>query len=172
LFPAAYADQLVYVGETPAGGIASYKGANYSDALWDYVYNIDGWQYGPTHTVQWGIQVLVPISQSQIWSPPGWTGTYYASVPDTFQYLTHLIGKQAVIWSITDTPTTATGFHFQSGAPPVKLTYDLASGNKNLGTGLEYSASPEPGTLALGSLVMLGIAFARRRRNHDETCRH
>lgn len=158
--PLVLAD-ISYQGEIT--DITSYKGPNYSDTLWDYVYNIDS-----QDSWQWGVQVLVPITD--IYSPSGWAGAYYASVPSTFTGLEELWGKPAVVWyrKMEGTPGY-TGFHFRTGGPPAILAYDSYPTSWK---GQTWSAGvPEPGSVFLASMLLASAGIWRRWRKHGKSAK-
>ncbi len=167
----ASADTLVYQGETPTGlglpkaGITGYTGPGASDTLWDYVYDISGWTGGPLSVQQWGIAVGSAVTN--IWSPAGWTATYYGPgnlVPNSLNGYDALWGKMAVIWYAGDNPSQPTGFRFQSTAPPSEQPYDSYTRSFQ---GDEWSAGvPEPSSILLGCSLLIGAGIAGRRRKH------
>ncbi len=159
--PLVLAD-ISYVGETPTTGMAYYKGANYSDTLWDYVYTLDSAPPGLGH---WGVEVLTPISA--IWSPSGWTGQYVASVSlSDWPGLDRLEGRSAVIWARSLPQVSLVGFHFQTSAPPAWLRYD----SNSTWYGETWSAGvPEPGSVFLASMLLASAGIWRRWRKHGKS---
>lgn len=168
---AVFCDTLAYVGETTS--MTSYAGLNASPAFWDYAYNINGWSaftltpIASRHTLQWGIIVDLPVLPTQIWSPAHWTGAYFSSFSSGITDLSSLVGHQAVVWTYDTTGLgSATGFHFQGGGSPIQRAYagTAAGGTAGpiSGTAFSESSVPEPGTIALGAMCLLGVCFRRR----------
>ena len=162
----AFADvSLTYQGETTDR--TSYSGSNSSDELWDYVYDLSGFDpfLGPSH---WAIFVSYQVDSGDIFDPTGWSGSWdsqittgeYGSIFDT----TDLIGQSAVVWENTDLFThSETGFHYRNFYAPYPREW-YGRGGINTGEGYEYTAAPEPTTLLLTSLGLAGLAAWRRRR--------
>ena len=169
--PSVYAaDVLGYVGETTS--MTSYQGSLYSDTMWDYVYNIDGWNPAGRGTWVWGIQVAAPVDvQTDVFSPAGWLG-HYSSVLGGVPELSALNGQQVVWWEYLGEGGSGSGFHFRSTLGPAVLMYQGGPtnntthiGNAQTGVGYDLSAAsvPEPATLSLASLCLIGGGWARRR---------
>lgn len=160
---------VTYDGETgePGSGIDSYNGANADPLLWDYVYRLSNTsgQYGP-----WAWGILVDTPPESIWDEDGlWVGSFYSDLGDVpYDYFddTALEGKSGVAWLWPELSAPATGtFHFRSANAPVKRTWvAVGTSDDYSGFGTEWSASPEPASMALTSLCLVGVAAWRRRR--------
>jgi len=156
---------LTYQGETT--DITSYTGSNSSDELWDYVYDLSGFDYlqGPFY---WAIFVSYDVDSDDIFDPTGWSGSWDSQIV-TDEYSgafngSKLIGRAAVVWQNTDLFShSETGFHYRDYCAPFPRWW-AADVRNNTGDGLEYTAAPEPTTLLLTSLGLAGLAAWRRRR--------
>ena len=184
---------ITYDGETPAGitnsefhtydAIKLYPGGG--AAMWDYVYILDpsdvhdGEDGGPW---DWGIACPVRPELGSITYPDAtvenyqWVGNWdnlvlgtdYGGVFDN----TALEDQAAVIWRWTVpvsnpelfAPDSGT-FTFQSATPPAYLPWVAVGDTGNYsGSGDEWSASPEPASMALYGLSLLGVGWWRRRK--------
>jgi len=164
---------VTYGGEAPDIGrdIDWYGGDHASNFLWDYVYHLSATspQYGPFY---WGI--AVDFQPEDIWNDEDgdWTGAWDPEVTGT-EYAGHfagtgLEGVPAVVWTYSGdfgtTPPTGT-FHFRSDDEPALRPWVAYSTNSGYsGSGSQWSASPEPASMALTSLCLVGVAVWRRRR--------
>ncbi len=162
----AFADvSLTYQGETTDR--TSYTGSDSSDELWDYVYDLSGFDafQGPFY---WAIFVSYEVDSGDIFDPTGWSGSWDSQIV-TGEYSsafngTELIGRSAVVWESTDLFShSETGFHYRNFYAPYPRGW-AADVRDNTGDGLEYTAAPEPTTLLLTSLGLAGLAAWRRRR--------
>lgn len=117
---------LNYSGETPTGsgyandGIDQYNGSNYSDSLWDYVYDLSATTQNDGPFI-WGI--FVPYEPDHIFDPAAddWTGAWDSQIV-TGEYngafdASDLVNHPGMVWQYgnpgTGVPATGT-FHFQS----------------------------------------------------------
>lgn len=157
VYSAAFAQLTVsYVGDTPSSGPGV-------DGLWDYRYNLSGTVSGPTF---WGIasasqplEIINAVGWSSVWAPLVSTGDFNGVFDGTA-----LIGHGAVVWEWDySPPPSLSGFGFQSTHQPVLMPW-ASYGNAQARTGTEWSASPEPASMALTSLCLIGVAAWRRRR--------
>ncbi len=170
----AFSDNVVYIGETPSSGMAGwggsyggYSGLDYSDSLWDYVYTVETW--GGLGAALFGVQVHSD-NLSDIWvvwtGGDDWQGAItYDPAFDFGGLLPHLGDSVAVAWWRNGpAPPESIIFGFQSSLGPELRPFDLVGNEEALDTGDVYSTSPEPGTLALASMLLLGAGVWRRRR--------
>jgi len=156
---------ITYQGET--ADMTSYGGSNASDLQWDYVYDLGGWTMteGPFY---WGIYTSYQIESGDIFAPSGWSGVWDSSITSgdyggAFAG-TELEGRRGMVWTVENLfSNTRTGFHFRSTVGPYERWW-AAGGGTNVGEGMEYTAAPEPTSLALTSLGIVGLAAWRRRR--------
>ncbi len=156
---------ITYQGET--SDMTSYTGSNASDLKWDYVYDLGGWTMteGPFY---WGIYTSYQITGADIFAPTGWSGTWDSSITSG-EYGgafagTELEGRQGLVWTVENLfSNSRTGFHFRSTVGPYERWW-AAGGDGNTGEGFEYTAAPEPTSLALTSLGIVGLAAWWRRR--------
>jgi hypothetical protein len=149
------ADTLSYSGETTDK--TSYPVASGgSDSLWDYVYSIPDWN--SMNTPKWGIVCpVVPVWHDET---AGWTYTYYSAIPYLGDKYKEIEGQPGIIWEATGSPDNADYFHFQSTYFPVHQPYDGNSWTNKT----EYSANPEPASMALTALALGAVILRRRRR--------
>lgn len=158
---------LDYSGEI--SDVASYTGDNSSNDLWDYVYDLSKMnpRWGPK---AWAIEVA--LRPDAIFAPDYWMGTWDDEITfgeyDGYFDGTDLEGKPCVVWELTMVPPnpSATGpFHFQSGMEPaLRLWVARGDRDKYNGTGIEWSASPEPASMLLTSLALVGVGYWRRKK--------
>jgi hypothetical protein len=165
---------MSYAGETPIGsghGNEGITGLNTGDdTLWDYVYNLEGFTNTPSDPIVWAIHVTYePVNMTM---PTGWDSVVYDDEVTAGEYGTvgsgdfeELIGRSAVVWQKSTFDVSWSGFSFQSILAPHAVRWETAGSGSNTGIGMEYSAAPEPGTILLTSLGLLGIGAWRRRRN-------
>lgn len=96
-----------------------------------------------------------------LYDTDGITGTEYGGAFAG----TDLEGLEAVVWERSAPYPTNTGFGFSSrNAPAIAFWTAPAGSGSNDGSGYTFSAAPEPGTMLLTSLGLLGIAAWRRRK--------
>ena len=166
---------LTYIGETPGSGMASYTpqfgGDVSSDELWDYAYQITGFSGGPGDPTTFAIYTRFEVESAYLSDSANWGWTWDAQIdgsePD---YGTPLQGtwfddgeEQGLVFYLTGfMPGANPIFHFQSKISPALANYALANGSTV--EGLEWSAAPEPATLLLTSLGIVGLGAWRRRR--------
>jgi len=169
---AAPADiSLTYSGETPVGSGDGNEGidglSSGDDTLWDYVYTLNGYSGAPSDPTAWAI--YVPYGVETIQSPSGWSGGWDSEITSGEYAFTAdfdaLIGRAAVVWEVESPGAGSSGFGFQSRTAPSVVVWETAGSSFNSGSGYEYSAAPEPCTLALTSLGLLAIGAWRRRRS-------
>ncbi len=182
--PAVAQITIDYYGETPVGsgslndditeeGIEGYGAGD--DELWDYRYRLSASsdQDGP---VVWAI--AVPIAPDNIGTPFGWDGgwdgnitaeAYGGAFDDT-----DLEDRAGVVWRWTgtaipgNTAPTLGVFHIQTIQAPVMndwQTYGLHTDYTQSGS--EWSPTPEPASIALTSLALLGVGWWRRKKKRD-----
>ncbi len=154
---------ITYQGET--SDMTSYTGSNASDLKWDYVYDLGGWTSteGPFY---WGV-FSSQINSGDIFAPTGWSGVWDSNITSS-DYGgafagTQLEGRQGIVWTVEDLfSNSRTGFHFRSTVGPFERWW-AAGGGSNTGEGMVYTAAPEPTSLALTLLGIVGLAAWRRR---------
>lgn len=159
---------VVYQGETPVSGINGVIANN----LWDYMYDLTVTPNGPSvdggpfwFAVQCDYQ---PVTVYPLPDPHGalnyWVGSWSPSV-------TYLGGAPGVLWTWVNDQTTqpiVATFHFTSTWAPALRPW-VAEGNTFYGdtyrgSGIEWSASPEPASMALTGLCLFGVAAWKRRK--------
>ncbi len=166
---------LAYIGETPGTGMTTYApqfaGDVSSDALWDYAYQITGFSGGPGDPTTFAIYTRFPVTSAYLSDDTNWDWTWDAQIDGTEpDYGTPLQGtwfddgeEQGIVFYQTGIfPGANPIFHFQSHISPALANYALVNGSAE--EGLEWSAAPEPTTLLLTSLGIVGIGAWRRRR--------
>jgi hypothetical protein len=152
-----------YIGETPVDsgegneGITGLSGGD--NDLWDYVYDFtDSVGNMPRY---WGIAVHSEADVSDIGTPnSNWIG-YYA--PDMNQPYPALPVGPGVVWATLVPGETSGTFSFRSSQGPAIYVW-RAIGGTNTYHDSEWSASPEPASMALTGLALLGVGFWRRRK--------
>lgn len=172
---AASAD-LLYIGETPGTGMASYSsqftGDTASDTLWDYAYKITDFSGGPGDPTTLAVYARFPIENAWLSDDANWDWTWDSSIDGTEpDYGTSLTGtwfeegnQQGVVFYLTGIfPASDPIFHFQSNISPALAHYALVNGSAD--EGVEWSAAPEPTTLLLTSIGVVGLGLLRRRRS-------
>lgn len=160
---------ITYIGETPVGeanDLGQYYEGIDSDLpggdpdLWDYVYNF-------TATTDdmpryWGIVVNSEADVSDITMPTLWAGRFESDMTDRYSLL---LATPGVVWDTLEDGAVSGTFSFRSPLGPALRPWRGYSGGEAEYNGSTWSATtPEPASMLLTSLALLGVGYWRRRK--------
>jgi hypothetical protein len=167
---------LVYQGETTdrTTYTPQFSGDSASDLLWDYSYQLTDWSGSQGDPDAFAIFTSYEVTNVWLSDDSNWDWTWDSEITgDEPNYGSALNGswfddkgKQALVFYLADIfPDSDPEFHFQTAVEPKVYHYTLGNGTSGPTVeDVEWTAAPEPTTMLLTSIGIIGLGALRRRQ--------